>query len=147
MRGTDTVKPGLKSGTTFTHHFKIVRGKLVPHIYPESDIFREMPEVFATGYFVGLVEWACVECIRQYVEDDEITLGTHIDLHHLAPTPAGLTVSVEVVLETIEARSMKFSFRAFDEVEDIGHGSHTRTLVKGRKFEEKVALKRHLNLE
>lgn len=60
----DTLQPGL----THTFRFTIPETKTVPHLFPESDMFREMPAVLATGFMVGLMEWACI---------DRISVGRH----------------------------------------------------------------------
>lgn len=56
----DTLKPGIE----YTHKFTIPPTKTVPSLYPESDEFLAMPEVFATGYMVGLNEWTCIKAIN-----------------------------------------------------------------------------------
>src|SRR5690606_28716342 len=55
-----SMKPTLQPGLTFTFRYTVPPTRTVPHLYPESELFRAMPEVFATGYLVGLVEWACI---------------------------------------------------------------------------------------
>ena len=52
----DTLQPGL------THQFKftVPPTKTVPHLYPEAESFQQMPQVLATGYMIGLLEWACI---------------------------------------------------------------------------------------
>ncbi|MGH8632811.1 MAG: thioesterase family protein, partial [Burkholderiales bacterium] len=89
----DTLKPGL----THRFQFRIPPTKTVPHLYPESQMFREMPEVLATGYLVGLMEWACIEALRPHLDwPREQSVGTRVELSHLAATPPGLTVTVDV---------------------------------------------------
>lgn len=53
----DTLKPGI----TYEHKFVVPPSKTVPALYPESEEFLAMPEVFATGFLVGLLEWACIK--------------------------------------------------------------------------------------
>lgn len=79
-----------------THQLEFVDSsdKTVPRLYPESEEFRRMPEVFATGFLVGLLEWACVEALRPHLEDGEGSLATAINISHLAPTPPGMKVTV-----------------------------------------------------
>ena len=55
------MKDSLKEGFSFEFKFKVPKNKTVPDLYPESAEFQQMPEVFATGYMVGLFEWACVD--------------------------------------------------------------------------------------
>ena len=83
--------------------------KTVPHLYPESERFRAMPEVFATGFMVGLVEWACIEAIAPHLEEGELSLGTHVNLSHDAATPPGMEVVARVRLEEVDGRRLTFS--------------------------------------
>ncbi len=56
----ETLKPGIK----FEHKFLVPLSKTVPSLYPESEEFVVMPEVFATGYLVGFLEWSCIKAIN-----------------------------------------------------------------------------------
>jgi fluoroacetyl-CoA thioesterase len=132
----DTLKPGL----THTFRFRIPPTKTVPHLYPESDMFREMPEVLATGFMVGLLEWACIEAIRPHLDwPQEQTLGTHVDFSHEAATPPGLTVTVQVRLESVEGRKLVFHVEAHDGIDRISSGRHERFVIDGARFRSKVA--------
>ncbi len=134
----DTLQPGL----THQFKFKIPPTKTVPHLYPESEMFRQMPEVLATGYMVGLIEWACIESLRPYLDwPAEQSLGTRINLSHLAATPPGLTVTVDVRLEKIEGRKLVFSISAHDGADKITEGTHERTVIDAARFKAKVAQK------
>ena len=57
------MKKSLKPGIKYTHKFRIPASKTVPALYPESEEFLAMPEVFATGFMVGFLEWACIMAI------------------------------------------------------------------------------------
>jgi len=134
----DTLKPGL------THRFQfcIPPSKTVPHLYPESQMFQEMPEVLATGYMVGLMEWACIEALRPHLDwPREQSLGTHVNLSHLAASPPGLTVTVDVRLERVDGRKLSFSITAHDGVEMITEGTHERVVIDSTRFTAKVAEK------
>jgi fluoroacetyl-CoA thioesterase len=134
----DTLKPGF----TYQFKYKIPPGKTVPHLYPESRMFQEMPQVFATGYLVGLVEWACIEALRPYLDwPREKSVGTHVNLSHLAATPPGLTVTVDVRLDKIEDRKLTFRVSAHDGVDRITEGTHERHLIDAERFGAKVAAK------
>ena len=78
------MKETLNPGVEHTLSFLISKEKTVPFVYPESDLFREMPEVFATAFLVGFMEWACMEALRPYLEEGERTLGTMINITHQA---------------------------------------------------------------
>ena len=134
----DTLKPGL----THTFQFRIPESKTVPHLYPESRMFQEMPAVLATGYMVGLLEWACVEAIRPHLDwPAEQSLGTHVSFSHDAATPPGLTVTVEVRLERVEGRKLVFHVQAHDGVDRISSGTHERFVIDAARFRDKVAQK------
>lgn len=131
----DTLKPGL----THRFQFRIPPTKTVPHLYPESQMFGEMPEVLATGYLVGLVEWACIEALRPHLDwPREQSVGTHVSFLHLAATPPGLTVTVDVRLDNVEGRKLTFTISAHDGVEKISEGTHERVVVDKAKFTAKI---------
>jgi len=134
----DTLKPGL----THQFKFKVPPGKTVPQLYPESQMFREMPEVFATGYLVGLLEWACIEALRPHLDwPREQSLGTHVNFSHLAATPPGLTVTVDVRLDKVDGRKLTFSITAHDGVEKITEGTHERVVIDSARFAARLAEK------
>ena len=86
-----SMKDTLKIGLTYRHTFTVSEKQTVPRFYPESDLFQAMPQVFATGYMVGLLEWACIELLRPHINwPDEQTLGTHVNFSHEAPTLPGM---------------------------------------------------------
>ncbi len=130
----------LQSGLTFEFRFEIPREKTVPYLYPESQMFQEMPVVLATGYMVGLVEWACIEALRPHLDwPREQSLGTHVNLSHVAATPPGLTVTVQGTLERVEGRRLAFSVRADDGVDLITEGTHERMVVDVERFIARMA--------
>lgn len=134
----DTLRPGL------THQFKfeVPPTKTVPHLYPESQMFREMPEVLATGFMVGLMEWACIEALRPHLDwPEEQSLGVLVHFSHLAATPPGLTVTVDVTLDRVEGRRLTFSVSAHDGVDRIAEGTHQRVVIDRDRFNAKVAEK------
>jgi fluoroacetyl-CoA thioesterase len=134
----DTLKPGLN----FQFKFRIPPDKTVPHLFPESDSFQQMPQVLATGYMVGLMEWSCIEAIKPHLDwPREQSLGTHVSFSHLAATPPGLTVTVDVRLERVEGRKLVFSLTAHDGVDKISEGTHERFVIDAGKFNAKVAEK------
>lgn len=132
----DTLKPGL----THQFRFKIPPTKTVPQLYPESAAFQQMPQVLATGFMVGLLEWACIEAIQPHLDwPREQSLGTLVNFSHLAATPPGLTVTVEVKLDRVEGRKLAFSLSAHDGVDKIAEGTHERFVIDAAKFNSKVA--------
>ena len=135
------MKETMQSGLTFTHSYRVPADKTVPHVFQESDLFQAMPPVFATAFMVGLMEWACMEALRPYMEEDEISLGTNICVSHSAATPPGMQVEVEVTLLEVDGARTKWSIVARDEADLIGKGTHERFTIRREKFTGIVAKK------
>ena len=134
----ESLQPGLESEFSF----KVPDSKTVPALYPESSEFQEMPEVFATGFMVGFLEWACIMALKPHLNwPQEQSVGTQIDVSHCAATPPGLTVTARVKLVEIDGRRLKFEVEAHDGIELIGSGTHERFVIDKEKFSEKVTAK------
>jgi fluoroacetyl-CoA thioesterase len=122
--------------------FRVPDTKTVPALYPEAPEFQAMPPVFATGYLVGLLEWACMQAVNPFLEaPHEQTLGTHIHVSHGAATPPGLEVLVRVKLVRVEGRRLLFEVEAHDGVDLISRGRHERCVIDRRRFDPRVAQK------
>jgi fluoroacetyl-CoA thioesterase len=136
------MKDSLQPGLTFEFQYLVPEDKTVPCLYPESPEFQQMPRVLATGFMVGLFEWACIRALNPYLDwPREQTVGIHVDLNHLAPTPPGLVVTVKGLLEKVEGRKLTFSLVADDGVDKISHGHHERFVIDAAKFNAKVMAK------
>jgi len=132
----------LQPGLTFEFEFKVPENKTVPHLYPESPEFQVMPKVLATGFMVGLFEWACIQAVNPHIDwPREQSVGIGVNLNHIAATPPGLTVTVNVKLETVEGRKLVFSIVADDGIDKISEGTHERFIIDAAKFNAKVAAK------
>lgn len=136
------MKDTLKAGLTHTLTYTVPDNKTVPHLYPEAPDFSSMPPVFATGFMVGLFEWACIELMAPHLDPGEGSLGIHVDFSHLAATPPGLTITVTAICTKVEGRSLEFEVTGHDGVDAIGGGRHRRAVVRWDKFNERVAQKR-----
>lgn len=136
------MRADLLPGLTFEFSYTVPDNKTVPHLYPESPEFQAMPRVLATGFMVGLFEWACIQAINPCLDwPKEQTVGTYVGLSHVAATPPGLTVTVQVVLEKVEGRKLTFSIKAHDGMDTISEGTHERFVISADKFNEKVGIK------
>jgi fluoroacetyl-CoA thioesterase len=101
-----------------------------------------MPRVLATGYMVGLLEFACIKFINPHIDwPRQQTVGIHINVSHLAATPPGMTVIVKGRLEKLDGRKLGFSLEAFDDREIISRGTHDRFIINAVKFNAAVAKK------
>jgi fluoroacetyl-CoA thioesterase len=136
------VKHTLKPGLTHELRFVLPPSKLVPALYPESAEFREMPAVLATGYLVGFLEWACLLLAKPHLDwPREQTVGTHVDVSHLAATPAGLVLTARVELTRVDGRKLAYAVEADDGVDLIARGTHERAVILREKFDARVAAK------
>jgi len=135
------MKATLKAGLTHRFTYQVPAQKTVPHLYQEAPEFQAMPAVFATGFMVGLMEWTCIQLLAPHLDAGEGSLGTHIDVSHMAATPAGLNVTVEAECTAVRGRRASFRVRAHDGVDMIGEGRHERAIVVWDRFNAKVAEK------
>lgn len=134
------MKPSLQAGIQHQFRYTVPPDKTVPHLYPESESFQQMPQVLATGFMVGLMEWACIEAIKPHLDwPREQSLGTLVDFPHLAATPPGLTITVDVTLDRVEGRRLFFSVTAHDGVDRITEGRHERVVIDREKFLSRIA--------
>ena len=134
----DTLRPGL----TYEFKFRVPENRTVPYLFPESPEFQLMPKVLATGYMVGLLEWACLRAILPHLDwPNEQTVGTLVNFTHSAATPPGLTVTVRVKLEKVEDRKLSFSVVADDGIDTISEGTHERFVIDAARFNRKLAEK------
>jgi fluoroacetyl-CoA thioesterase len=140
------MKDTLKAGIRYEHKYVVPASKTVPALYPESEEFVAMPEVFATGFLVGFLEWACIMAVKPHLDwPKEQSVGTHINVSHLAATPPGLQVTATVELIEIDGRRLVFAVEAHDGVDLISRGSHERYIINKEKFDAKVNEKRKAN--
>jgi fluoroacetyl-CoA thioesterase len=94
--------------------------------------------VLSTPVLLQLVEEASMQCVQPALDPDEITLGTHVDLMHLAATPVGLIVRIEVEVLKFDGRRIEYAFTAFDEREKIAEGTHERYVTSREKFRARL---------
>ncbi|HAA03612.1 MAG TPA: thioesterase [Syntrophobacteraceae bacterium] len=136
------MKQSLQAGLRFQFEFRIPENKTVPHLYPESPEFQVMPKVLATGFMVGLFEWACIQAVNPHLDwPEEQTVGIDVRVNHIAATPPGLTVAVQGRLEKVEGRKLYFALLAHDGIDKISEGTHERFVIDAAKFNSKVAAK------
>ena len=90
--------------------------------------------VYATPALVALMEHAACEALKGMLEDGVTTVGTQMNVSHVAATPIGMTVRAEAVLTAQEGRSYTFAIEAYDDAGLIGKAEHQRVAVKIDKF-------------
>ncbi len=138
------MKETLQVGIKYEHKFIVPLSKTVPALYPEAQEFVVMPEVFATGFLVGFLEWACIKAITPHLDwPKEQSVGTHINVSHEAATPPELEVTAKVELIEIEGKKLTFLVEAYDEVDLISKGTHERFIINKEKFDSKLEKKKN----
>lgn len=137
------MKESLHVGIEFEHSFTVTAEKLVPSLYPEAEEFLVMPEVFATGFLVGLIEWACIRAVNPHLDwPAEQTVGIGMDVKHTAATLPGMEINTKVRLSEIDGKRLVFEFEAHDGIDPITKGRHERFVINKEKFDANLAKKR-----
>lgn len=116
------------------------------HIVVDADAASQwgsgLVPVFSTPALVGLMESAAVKSLNGSLPAGQTTVGSRIDVRHLAATPVGMKVRTRAELIAIEGRKMYFKIQAWDEMELIGEADHERFLVDEARFVAKVQAKK-----
>jgi fluoroacetyl-CoA thioesterase len=132
---SEPLKPGIK----YRHRYRVPPNKTVPSLHPESEEFLAMPQVFATGYLVGLLEWSCILAIKPFIDwPREQSVSTHIDVSHQVATPPGLEVTIDVELLESEDRKLVFAVEAHDGFDMESRGRHERFIIDKDTFDARV---------
>ena len=91
-------------------------------------------EVLATPSMIALMEGTAQEAVQSLLEDGQGTVGTRIDVRHLAATPVGMEVTCTAEVTEVDRRRIVFTVKAMDEKEVIGEGIHERFVIDNEKF-------------
>ena len=130
-QGSDPIKPGLVGRATL-----IVADE---HTAPRVGSGRV--RVLATPVMINLIEAAALEAIEGLLPLGHQSLGTLLNVRHIAATPVGMRVTAQVEVVAVEGRSVRFRVEARDEHELIGDGTHERVVVNVAKFDQRVQRK------
>ena len=95
--------------------------------------------VYGTPYMLALIENAAWHAIAPYLEEGRGSVGTHLDVTHVAPTPVGMTVHAEAEVTAVSenGKMVDFAVRAWDDAGTIGEGKHTRAIIHNERFLQK----------
>lgn len=91
-------------------------------------------DVLSTPMLLQLIEEAAIHCLAPMLGESEVSLGSHVDLTHQAPTPVGFIVRIEVEIIGVDGRRVNFAVAAFDEREKVAEGTHERYVIDRTKF-------------
>ena len=108
-----------------------------------ADSFKDsiLPAVFSTPYLILILENAALNAIRAYLDAGESAVGTHVDVHHLVATPVGHEVVGHAEVTGADGRRIFFRVWATDGKEEIGAGTHERTVVNVSRMLERMRAK------
>ena len=95
-------------------------------------------DVYSTPALIALLEAAAINALAGHLADGQTSVGTALDVKHLAATPVGMTVNATATLTAIDGRRLVFEVSASDEIELIGQGTHERFIVDRARFEKRV---------
>ncbi|HEY7302410.1 MAG TPA: thioesterase family protein [Xanthobacteraceae bacterium] len=101
-----------------------------------------LPEVFATPMMIMAMENAALNAIRDFLDPGESAVGTAIDIRHTAATPVGHEVRAQAEVIGVDGRHIRFRVSARDEKEEIGLGTHERTVVDLGRLNARLAEKK-----
>jgi len=128
------MKPSLVAGARAVREFVVDRDRTI-------DFMGEAARVYATPMLVRDVEVACRELLLAHLDAGEDSVGTRVELDHLAPTLLGMTVRIEAKVAEAKGRAVTFDITASDGVEDICRGRHARFVVNVKQTEARLAAK------
>jgi len=130
-QGSDPIKPGLTGSATL-----VVADE---HTAPRVGSGRV--RVLATPVMINLIEAAALEAVEGLLPAGHQSLGTVLNVRHIAATPVGMRVTAQVEVVAVEGRTIRFRVEAHDERELIGDGTHERVVVNVAKFDLRVQRK------
>jgi len=127
----DALKPGLRGRA------ELVVGE--EHTAPRVGSGRV--HVLATPVMINLIEAAALDAIERLLPEGRQSLGTVLNVRHIAATPVGMRVSATAEVTEVDGRTIRFRVEARDEKDPIGDGTHERVVVNVAKFDERVQRK------
>ena len=129
MDARDFIKVGMSAERTLT----VTPDRTVRHVVPT------MPAVFGTPMMIMEMEMASGDAIKPHLAPGWVTVGTEVDIRHLAASPVGAVVRTTARVIAVERRVIRFEVEAFDGERRIGEGRHTRALVNRESFNKRFA--------
>jgi len=115
--------------------------RTVTHELTAAALGSGLVPVFATPSLVALMEAAAVHALEGVLAEGQTSVGTRIDIRHLAATPVGMRARATATLTEVDGRRLVFTVEAWDDQELIGTGTHERMIVDWGRFVERVQRK------
>ena len=102
----------------------------------------EGARVLSTPHMIGYMERTCRDAVFPLLDEGYDTVGTHVNVYHLAAAPLGMSVTFTAEVTGVQERRVQFRVEAWDEKEKIGEGTHERGIINVAKFATKLAAKK-----
>ncbi len=128
------MKSTLVAGLSSTRVFTVDRERTI-------DFMGETARVYATPMMVRDIEMACRDFLLGHLDPGEDSVGTRVEVDHLAPTLLGMTVRIEVKVGEVKGRAVTFEVTGTDGVDTICRGKHMRFVVEVKQTEQRLAAK------
>ena len=128
MDARDVIKIGMSAERTL----------IVPIEQTVGHFVKDMPMVFATPMMILQMELASADAVKPALQPGWVTVGTEVDIRHLAASPIGATVRTLARVVAVERRIIRFEVEAFDHRSRIGEGRHARGLVNVASFMKRL---------
>ena len=125
----------LKPGVTATERIRVGPDRTIAFM-------GEAARVYSTPSMVSDVEYACLRLIQRHLEETQSSVGMHVSMDHLAPTPLGCEVEVNVTVSAVDGRKITLAAQVRDAVETVGNGVHVRYVVDVARQASRVETKR-----
>jgi predicted thioesterase len=129
MDARDAIKVGMRAERTLV----VPPERTVGHFVPG------MPMVYATPMMIMEMEMTSADAIKPYLAPGWVTVGTEVDVRHLAASPVGAVIRTTARVIAVERRVIRFEVEAFDGERRIGEGRHARALVNRDSFNKRFA--------
>lgn len=129
------MKPTLQVGLSTSRSVTVDEARCIGFLGKEG-------MVYATPRMVSDVEYTCRDFLLKHLDPGEDSVGAHVSIDHLAATPLGLEVTIEIRVAEIDRRKVVFDFSVRDPIEPVGRGRHVRFVVETAKTRERLAQKR-----
>lgn len=129
------MKSTLKSGLAAKRSFHIGRDSTI-------GFMGEDARVYATPMLVRDIEIACRDLLLQHLDPGEDSVGTRVEIDHLAPTLEGADIAIDITLSSLNGRAAVFDVSATEKGEAICRGKHSRFIVDVAKTKERLQKKR-----
>jgi predicted thioesterase len=103
-------------------------------------------KIFSTPNMVQFLEWAAIDALKPVLRADQISVGTHVDVKHLAPTPLGMRIRAEAKVREVDGARVVFDVELSDGIDKVGSATHERYVLDldryMRRLGKKVAASR-----